>query len=270
MPTASSIAMLSSIVSAAPSSWEFGWEALVAIGTLALALVTAALAWSTRNLAAKTATEVEHSGRLVEASQRQVAASQEQARIAQEALAASLDQTRISQMTLDAQIKPVLVDVPPRPDIEERIAYPQRTSINGWQGEMVVRARSDEVLISMPFRNAGSGLAMIRGVGLSPRTEIGSPAVVIQPANVAAGERGRISFRAVPGSVAFRPLLDAMDDQAPFAIEVDYTDLAGQQTTISRFDIYYDQKREAPWQVRQVHLQEPAATEPYAGSAPTS
>jgi hypothetical protein len=37
----------------------FGWEALVAIGTIFLALVTAGLAWSTRRLAAATASEVE-------------------------------------------------------------------------------------------------------------------------------------------------------------------------------------------------------------------
>lgn len=39
--------------------WAFGWDALVAFGTLALAAVTFLLAWSTRRLAVETATEVQ-------------------------------------------------------------------------------------------------------------------------------------------------------------------------------------------------------------------
>jgi hypothetical protein len=261
--------MLSSVLSEAPSPWEFGWDALVAIGTLLLAAVTAALAWSTRNLAAKTATEVEHSGRLVEASQRQVAASQEQAGIAQEALAASLEQTRISQLTLNAQVKPVLVDVPVESDVAERIRYPQRGPITGRSGAAYVSADDDEVLISVAFRNAGVGLAMIRGVGLRFRAEISSPSVMISPTNVAAGERGRVSFRAIPGSAAFVPLVSAIKRAEDFSLEVGYTDLTGQQYALTRFDIYFDAMAGA-WFVRQVHFQEPGSELPFAGSAPTS
>jgi hypothetical protein len=43
----------------ATSPWSFGWDALVAIGTLALAFMTAALALSTRRLARETAEEVQ-------------------------------------------------------------------------------------------------------------------------------------------------------------------------------------------------------------------
>lgn len=39
--------------------WAFGWDALVAFGTLSLAGVTFFLAWSTRRLAVETATEVQ-------------------------------------------------------------------------------------------------------------------------------------------------------------------------------------------------------------------
>ena len=41
-----------------PSPFEWGWDALVAIGTLALAAATVLLAWSTRRLAAATAQDV--------------------------------------------------------------------------------------------------------------------------------------------------------------------------------------------------------------------
>lgn len=43
----------------AASSWTFGWEALVAIGTLTLASGTLFLAWATRRLATQTALEVQ-------------------------------------------------------------------------------------------------------------------------------------------------------------------------------------------------------------------
>lgn len=40
------------------ATWAFGWEALVAIGTLLLACVTAGLAWLTRTLAKSSAADV--------------------------------------------------------------------------------------------------------------------------------------------------------------------------------------------------------------------
>jgi hypothetical protein len=130
--------MAPSIIAADPSAWQFGWEALVAIGTLALATATWWLARKTGGLAETTAQEVEHSGkqveamkaqvaetqRQVEASLEQVRATQEQARTAQEALAAAREQTRISQLTLDAQIRPVLIDVPLDLATEEQMVYP--------------------------------------------------------------------------------------------------------------------------------------------------
>lgn len=39
------------VISAGASEWAFGWEALVAIGTLALALATGHLAWATKRTA---------------------------------------------------------------------------------------------------------------------------------------------------------------------------------------------------------------------------
>jgi hypothetical protein len=49
----------------AESAWQFGWSALVAIGTLGLACVTAWLAWSTRSLARETAEDVRGANRPV-------------------------------------------------------------------------------------------------------------------------------------------------------------------------------------------------------------
>jgi hypothetical protein len=254
-----------------PSAWQFGWEALVAIGTLVLALATAALAWSTRNLAGQTTEEVKHSGRLVEESQRQAEAAASQAKATQDALAEAREQTRISQQTLNAQIRPVLIDVPLDLAVEEPMFYPGRDdAVTGHRGAVHVGVSDDEVLISHPVRNAGVGLAMIRGISLEIGTAIGSPPVSIVPANVAPGEHARVSFRMTPGDAAFAPVREVLVRNQSVSVIVAYSDLAGQQMTLSRFDLYYRDRAHWNWEVRQVHLQEPGTEHPFAGSAPLS
>jgi hypothetical protein len=220
---------------------------------------------------------VEHSGQLVkeaqrqvEAGQKQVEASHEQARIAQDALAAAHEQTRISQLTLNAQIRPVLIDAPLDLAIEEPLIYPGRDGepITGHRGGVHVSASETEVVVSLPLRNAGVGLAMIRGVNVRIATEIGQPAAMILPSNVAPGEYARVNFRATPGDAAFAPLGEVIQRQQNFSVEVGYSDLAGQQYTVSRFDVYRRPRAHYGWEVRQVHLQEPDADEPFTGSAP--
>lgn len=254
----------------APRPWEVGWDALVAGGTIGLAIFTAWLAWTTRSLARQTSTEVEHTALLAQASQRQVESSQEHARIAQEALAAAREQTQISVLTLKAQIKPVLVDIPLEPG-DETIHYPRRDPLKGGRiGAVQVRSSPEELLISVPFLNAGVGLAMIRGVGLRHRASVADPPAVIRPTNVLSGGSGRVSFRATPHDACFAPLSEMVEREQDFSVEVGYSDLAGQGMTISRFDIYFRAEAWGQWEVRQVHLQAPGADMPFAGSAPTA
>jgi hypothetical protein len=256
---------------AATSSWQFGWEALVAIGTLALALATVGLAWSTRNLASETAEEVSHSKQQVDAALEQVRVTQAQAKTAQRALDAARDQTRISQLTLDAQIRPVLIDVPLDLATEEQLFYPNREApVRGNRGGVHALASDEEVMISMPFRNAGAGLAMVRGIGMRLTVATPTAPVMIQPANVPAGEYGRVSFRATPGEAAFAPLGQAIRARSNLSIEVAYSDLAGQQYTVTRFDVYFRARAHTNWEVRQLHLHEPGSDEPFAGSAPVA
>jgi hypothetical protein len=255
----------------AASSWEFGWEALVAIGTLVLALATAGLAWSTRNLAKETSEEVSHSKRQVDAALEQVEVGQAQARTAQEALGAAREQTRISQLTLDAQIRPVLIDVPLDLAIEEQLFYPGRHEpVGGHRGGVHAFASDEEVMISVPLRNAGAGLAMIRGTGVRLSVATPTAPVMIQPANIPSGEYGRVSFRATPGEAAFAPLSQAVQAQSSFSIEVGYSDLAGQQCTVSRFDVHFRSRAHTNWEVRQIHLRDLDSDEPFAGSAPAA
>ena len=69
------IELASSSVQPSASGWTFGWEALVALATLALASVTAWLAWTTRNLAREARSEVR-------AVLRQVTVEEEQLKLA--------------------------------------------------------------------------------------------------------------------------------------------------------------------------------------------
>ncbi len=236
-----------------------------------LALATAGLAWSTRNLANETTEEVSHSKRQVDAALEQVEVGQAQAKTGQEALEAAREQTRISQQTLDAQIRPVLIDVPLDLTIEEQLFYPGRNApAAAHRGGVEAFASNEEVTMSLPLRNAGAGLAMIRGIGIRLTVATPTAPVMIQPANVPTGEYGRVNFRATPGEAAFRPLSQAIQSQSNFSIEVGYSDLAGQQYSISRFDIYFRSRAHTNWEVRQVRLQEPGSDEPFAGSAPVA
>jgi hypothetical protein len=282
-------------LAAEASPWEFGWEALVAIGTLALALATAALGLSTRNLSARTAEEVEHSGQLVKESQRQVEAtrpqveatheqveaarkqvevSQEQVRTAQEALDAAHEHTRLAQLTLDAQIRPALVDVPLDLSHTESIFYSgQWVPIDSHRGFVHVHIdqQGAGARILVPMRNAGSGLAMIRGISLEVGKATPPPLTTIQPANVPPGEYSRVSFIAAPDHPAFDAIQDALaPGYQTFSVVVAYTDLAGGQMTLSRVHVHYKPDPPSNWYVRQVHLQERGADEPFAGSAPIS
>jgi hypothetical protein len=256
------------------SPWQVGWDALVAGGTIGLAIFTAWLAWTTRSLARQTSSEVEHTALLAQASQHQVKSSQEQARIAQDALAAAREQTQISLLTLNAQIRPVLVDVPPEPPYragDDMIHYPRRDPVKGGRiGAVQVRSSPEELLISVPFVNAGVGLAMIRGVGLRHRASVPDPPATIRPTNVLPRGFGRVSFRATPHDACFAPLCEMVERAQDFSIEVAYSDLAGRETTISRFDIYFRAEASGQWEVRQMHLQAPGADMPFAGSAPTA
>lgn len=119
----------------------------------------------------------------------------------------------------------------------------------------------------MPLRNAGAGLAMIRGADLALRgPEIGQPGVRSDPPNVPPKEFGRVRFRAKPGDAAFSMLREIIDYVQDFSVEVAYSDLAGQQLATTRFDVYHCSGTR--WAVRQIHLQEPDADESFASSGP--
>lgn len=244
-------------------SWTFGWEALVAIGTLLLALATALLAWSTRSLADETEESVKHSAELAKEAREQVKQAELLAGEARQ-------QTEIAQLTLNAQVRPVLIDVPLNLGGEEQVFYPGRSEpVTLPRGGVHVFSSPDLIMIGAPLRNAGSGLAMIRGARLNVGAATPPVEVYIRPANVPPGERGRLSFAASRDNSSFDAIKEAIE-RGNLSVEVGYTDLVGQQYTVTRFDLYFRSSAHTNWEVRQVFFQEPGSDEPFAGSAPTS
>jgi len=165
------------------------------------------------------------------------------------------------------------VDVPPDRSHGEQILYPGRAvPMKSWRGAVhVALDPADGVLISVPMRNAGNGLAVVRGISLEVGEPIPSPLASIRPANIASGEYSRVSFLASRDDRAFAAIGRALaPGYATFSVIVGYSDLAGQQMTLSRFDVHGPSRAHPEWEVRQVHLQDPGADEPFSGSAPTA
>lgn len=246
----------------ATTAWSFGWEALVAIATLVLAAVTVVLATATWRMATQT-------GREVSQTAQQVEATQEQARIANDALNVANEQTLIAQRTLAAQIRPLLIDVPAERSTEEELPDSVAAEVSGYRGSIHAEVTGSGIVISLPIRNAGAGLAIIRGVGLLVGEPIPSPPVTIMPANLPPGERGRINFVVRNDHPAANAVHVAVESTRSFVIELGYSDLAGEQLTVTRFDLTYSPDSDPGWQVRQVHHLEPGTEVPFVGSAPT-
>lgn len=224
----------------------------VGLGTLLLAIATAVLAWKTRTLAREAEED------------RKVALRQVDT--AQEALSESREQTKIARQTLGAQIRPVLIDVPLDLSYAGPITYEDFEPIVERPGFVQVDLSDRHAAISVPMRNAGTGLAMIRAVALHIGEPIPSLPVTIRPANVPPREDARVSFLVEVDHPALKAMRRIRQDKS-FSLEVSYSDLAGEQMTVTRFDIYF---RSGNWEVRQIHFQEPGADQPFAGSAPVA
>ncbi len=269
----------------ATGSWDLGWEALVAIMTGVLAVMTGVLAVMTWRLARQTAREVKYSGQHLEQSKKQVEASNLLAETAQTTLEAQIQQVEASnrlaetaQTTLEAQIRPVLIDMPldlpagpvetavyPGARSEALMLHPGEVYVGVWNfGEA-----TDETMVSIPIRNAGVGLAMIRGVEMWFPTPCPPSQIAIDPANLAPGEAGRVLVRAARGEPAFDQMNNVLLSGS-FSLRVLFSDIAGQRLFLTRFDVHRQNGFLDGWIVRQVHFEDPETREPFAGSAPVA
>jgi hypothetical protein len=170
------------------SPWEFGWEALVALGTFTLAAATAFLAWKTWTLATTTAREVE--------------AAERHAQTAADAVA-------VSRAGLEGSVRPVL------------------TEPLGLQGPAVDLFESDgSLIVSLFLRNVGHGIAFFRDAALGWEDGEYRWHGQARSGTLPAGEVARFEF-SIPllGESALD--LPALLERGAFSIKVEYSDLVG-------------------------------------------
>jgi hypothetical protein len=236
------------------SGWAFGWEALVAIGTFGLALGTAWLAYTTRKLSVTTAEEVKHSGELVKESQRQVAASQEQ-------VEASQRHVEVAREAFAALTEPLLSSVPR--------GTPSRPYSTSDTGDISAEFDTENGgHMSVPFRNVGNAVAVIKSVMFWMDDGSGSTgnaeAVAVPPGEMT---QARIEL---PSNSRFGP--EVILAKSNFSLVLSYADAADQPRGATRLDVYHSSSRSL-WYVRQVHFgdnDESVRQSPRTSSAPTT
>jgi hypothetical protein len=238
-------------------SWTFGWEALVAIATGALAFVTYLLARSTRRLAGSAEREVKSFGEELSMSRQTLAAIREQTEAAKQ-------EVDISRVASQATIRPVLVELPralnPR---EVTGATAQQFHHVSWEGapkhknvpiaESMVWATADAIYCTVPLRNVGPGAAFIRGVGLRWQGRVMSAGGVPSIGVVPTGEVVRIQYTIDTSQSPDLPTLDEIEASGSFSMQVAYTDVAGEQWTLTRADVQRD-ARYNRWITSQVFI----------------
>lgn len=152
----------------------------------------------------------------------------------------------ISRLTLQAGLRPVLVDVPLGRFVErEEIRYHElgarQVGAVEDRGEIDSRTPErgdwqDRRLISIPFRNAGPGIAVIRTV--PPRAITNESTGWIQ---------GSPTLRIVPPSEIVRLNFLAPETTHVMRVEITYGDSVGEQMTRTRLLV---RRIDGRWQVR--------------------
>lgn len=152
----------------------------------------------------------------------------------------------------------------------EAAVYPGRDeAVMLHPGAAHVNDGADEMMVSIAIRNAGVGLAMIRGIDMWFPTPCPPPLTAINPANLAPGEAGRVLVRAARGEAAFDQMSEVIRS-GNFSLRVLFSDIAGQKLFLTRFDVYRQTGAMYGWIIRQVHFEDPTTRVPFAGSAPSA
>jgi hypothetical protein len=139
---------------------------------------------------------------------------------------------RAAEGNVEAQVRPLLLDVPPEPytDYEHEVPLPSGTSSMKSAGRGEILANADELWLVMPVRNVGRGVARITSVSayFNYRPDYGVSAYrdVLPP-----GEDTWLSIRVSKGDqlAAQAPWSAIHQGLPPFYVWADYTDLSGGQ-----------------------------------------
>jgi hypothetical protein len=195
------------------SPWAFGWDALVAIGTLSLAAVTLILAVVTTLVARKTGKLASTTEREVEAVLRHVAIAEMGVSVSREANAGN--------------VRPVLIAVPVGrfggptdsvevPGLAERIQFNEPATV-------FFEYRQATLFVSVPFRNEGAGIAFMDSGLLVARDGDHEWPGVLSTTALPPHEIVRVSFGLGPEEAEAVPT----SGDGKFSVVARYSDLAG-------------------------------------------
>jgi hypothetical protein len=162
---------------------------------------------------------------------------------------------------LRATIRPILVDVPLDAPGTARVTYADASEHLVGTGSVHVLATEDYVFCSLPLRNVGPGVAVIRGLGLREPPCSGNVSRMVVPR----GEATRFSFSVPRDRPELQEGIESMLG-GRFILEARYTDADGGQDTITRAFVL--RLKDDRYRVRQVALLHPGDEQPFAMSGP--
>lgn len=161
----------------AASPWTFGWDAVVAIGTLTLAFATLILALVTTRMATKT-------GQLAASTERGLTIAEADLAVAQSAVAGN--------------VRPVLISVPAGrfSGPTENVEVPGLAKLLSFNDLATIFFQYEQatLFVSVPFRNEGAGIAFMERGLLVARDGDHEWAGVLSTTAVPPHEIVRVSF----------------------------------------------------------------------------
>lgn len=237
----------------------------VAGATLLLATVTVALAVFTRRSLALSRAELTLAEASVTAVQEQAKKLAEQVAATHEQVAATQAQAAVARQTLESSWRPFLVDVPvgyaTRP-----VFSPGGTVMADAAGINFYKRENGTARVAVPFRNIGSGLAVIAKSGLS-FGQLHTAATSFSSSIVAVGEVVRVVFEIEPAGAVLINLISQLDAGKPFVVTVFYGDQSGVGKWRSRAQVFRPAGN-VNYEVLNVELYEGEDTKPFATSGP--
>lgn len=232
---------------------------LAVVGGLAL------LASSYLALITKRATDA--ANKTARAAQAEAAAAAKQLEVSQQQIEVSQRQADIAQHGVEVQMLPVLVEQPLDLSFEERAGF-EDIDLTVHPGGILVSQQDDRARVSMPVLNVGRGPARIGTASLRHVSEeghrmSGASMTSVTRATVPVDGAARVNF-VFDRSTQPPAMWDAwsfVPRYGSFSVLVRYTDLAGGQDTISRYDVHTRDRAQYEWEVRSVYVETAKAFE---------
>jgi hypothetical protein len=185
----------------AASPWAWGWNALVAIGTLALAAGTSVLAWSTWGAVRESRAAIKLQAREVESVEKQTMALVEQTQALRDQAQATQRQAELSAAAFASSVRPVIIaaiapaeitkvgQLDRRAPDREPVTYPGDYTVLVRPLAVHYEERDNMLYLSFCVRNIGAGVAFVQRVTLLTRSAY---PVRISPPIIAPNETARL------------------------------------------------------------------------------